>query len=160
MTPTETPREAALPPTTPRPARRGVERAILWLEGLLAVGAYVGAIGFLTGGLDIGSAAERLPFGSLAFAGVMLGLINGVLPTVVLIGALRGRPWAQDGHLVVGVALVAWIIVQIAILGPPLHPLQGIYLAWGWILVALAVRLRLPGTTRHPTPGPSTRSRR
>ena len=114
---------------------------MLWLEGLLAVGAFAGAIGFITGGLDIGEAATSLPFGSLTLAGIALGLVNGVLPTIVLIGALRRRPWAAAGHLIVGLALVAWIIAQVIILGPPVHVLQAIYFAWGWIIAALAARL-------------------
>ena len=116
----------------------------MWLEGLLAVGAYGGAIGLISGGIEIGEAAASLPFGSLVFAGICLALVNGVLPTIVLIGALRRRRWAQVGHLVVGLALVAWIVAQVAILGPPLHPLQAIYFAWGWIIAALAAKLLAP----------------
>ncbi len=130
-------------PTANAPRSR-TEVAVMWLEGLLAVGAYGGAIGLISGGLDLGEASGNLPFGSLAFAGVCLALVNGLLPTLVLIGALRQRRWAVPGHLVVGLTLVAWIVAQVAILGPPLHPLQAIYFAWGWIIAALAARLLTP----------------
>ncbi len=131
--------------TAPAPAqaqrRSGTERTLLWLEALLAVGAYGGAIGFLAGGIDLGDAAQDLPFGSLTFAAIALALVNGVLPTAVLIGALRARAWARVGHLVVGVALVVWIVVQVAFLGPPIHVLQAIYFVWGGVIVVLALRV-------------------
>lgn len=117
---------------------------MLWLEALLAIGAYAGAIGLISGGLGLGQAAASLPFGSLAFAGICLAIVNGALPTIVLIGALRRHRWARPGHLVVGLALVAWIVTQVAVLGPPLHPLQAIYFAWGWIIAALAAKLLTP----------------
>jgi hypothetical protein len=123
------------------PSRSRGEIALLWLEALLAVGAYGGAVGLIVGGVDLGEATASLPFGSAVFAGIALGLVNGVLPTVVLIGALRRAHWARVGHLVVGLSLVAWIVVQVLVLGPPLHPLQALYFAWGWIIAALAVRL-------------------
>lgn len=82
-----------------------------------------------------------LPFGSPVFAGVALALVNGVLPTVVLVGALQRRRWARVAHLVVGVALVAWIVVQVGVLGWPLHWLQVLHLAYGWAVVVLAVPL-------------------
>jgi hypothetical protein len=135
------------PVTPPSPETRPVhpraEIAVLWLEALLAVGAYGGAIAFALGGIDLGEAMARLPFGSPVFAGVALGLVNGVLPTVVLIGALRRRPWANLGHTVVGLALMGWIVTQVLVLGPPLHPIQALYFAWGWAILALATWLRL-----------------
>lgn len=129
----------------PRTARSRTERALLTLEILLAVGAYGGAIGLASGGLDLGEATARLPLQSLVLAGLALGLVNGVLPTVVVVGALRRRPWAPLGHLVVGVALTGWIVVQVAILGPPVHWLQALYLVWGLVVVALALRHRHDG---------------
>lgn len=131
--------------TTSTPTRRDrstAERALIVLEILLAVGAYFGAFGLVVEGVDMGEATARLPFGSMVFAGVALGLINGVLPTVVVVGALRNRPWATLGHLVVGVVLMGWIVVQVAILGPPVHWLQILYFIWGAVLLALALHHR------------------
>jgi hypothetical protein len=123
--------------------RPTAERALLWLEGLLAIGAYGGAVALIAGAIDLGEATAKLPFdGSTAFAGFALGLLNGALPTVVLVGALQRRPWAEFGHLAVGVVLVGWIVVQVAILGPPVAFLQVLYLAYGVVIVALAVQLR------------------
>lgn len=129
------------PPRAHGSSRPRAEVVLLWLQALLAVGAYAGAIGFITGGIDIGDAAADLPFGSLVFAGIALGLVNGVLPTIVLIGGLRRHRWARVGHLVVGLVLVGWIVTQVIVLGPPIHVLQAAYFAWGWLMAALAVRL-------------------
>lgn len=113
----------------------------MWLEVLLALGAYGGAVGLITGGVDLRGAEADLPFGSMAFGGWMLLLVNGVLPTVVVVGALRRRPWAPLGHLAVGVVLTGWIVVQVGFLGWPPHWLQVLYFLWGIAIVALALRL-------------------
>lgn len=129
-----------------RPGRRpATERALLWLEALLALGAYGGAAGLILGGVDLGEATADLPFGSTVFAGVALGVVNGLLPTVVLVGALRGTAWACVGHRVVGAALTAWIVVQVGLLGWPPHWLQILYFAYGLVLLALAHRLARAG---------------
>jgi hypothetical protein len=114
--------------TAPPSSRSATERTLLWLEMLLAIG---GAAGFVFGGVDLGDATADLPFGSTLFAGLALAAIDGVLPSVVVAGALQRRPWAIGGHLAVGVALVAWIVVQVAVLGPPLHWLQVLYAVSG-----------------------------
>lgn len=130
-----------LPQRSARSARPATERVLLWLEVLLAVGAYGGAIGLITEGLDLGEAAARLPFGSMVLGGWALLVVNGVLPTLVVVAALRRHPLAGLGHLVVGIALVGWIVVQVAILGWPPHWLQVLYLLWGGVIVVLALRL-------------------
>jgi hypothetical protein len=132
---------------TPAPSRHRArtETSLLWLEALLALGAYGGAVALMTGAIDLAEATAELPFsGSTLFAGAALGLVNGVLPTVVLVAALRRRPWARVGHLVVGVALMAWIVVQVAVLGPPIVTIQIVYFVWGLAIVLLARRLRGP----------------
>ena len=122
--------------------RSSTERALLWLEGLLAVAAYGGGLSFILGAADLGEATADLPFGSIVFAGWALVLINGALPTVVVIGVLRWRRWATRwGHLVVGSALIGWVVVQVAVLGPPVHWLQAVYAAYGAVIVLLATRL-------------------
>lgn len=131
-----------LAPELPRRTSRRTWWALLWLEVLLALGAYGGAIGLITGGVDLGDAAADLPFGSTVFGGWALLVVNGLLPTVVVVGALRRRPWADTGHLVVGVALIGWIVVQVSVLGWPPHWLQTLYFVWGWAIVGLALRHR------------------
>jgi hypothetical protein len=123
------------------PTRTSAEQALLWLEGLLALGAYGGAIGLITGSVDLGGATADLPFGSTTLAGISLGLVNGLLPTVVLFGALRHAPWSRTGHWLVGVALTAWIVVQVGFLGWPPHWLQILYFCYGLAILALARRM-------------------
>lgn len=117
------------------------ERLLLWLEGFLALGAYGGALGLMTGGVDLGPATADLPFGSTVFAGFALGVVNGILPTVVLVGAIHRRRWAPLGHRLVGAALVGWVVAQVAILGWPPHWLQITYFIYGWVVFVLATRI-------------------
>jgi hypothetical protein len=123
-------------------ARPGAEVVVFWLEGLLAVGAFGGALGFFLLGDDmLRDVTSELPFASPVLAGIALGLVNGVLPTVVLVGGLRRQPWARRGHLVVGVALVTWVVVQVAFLGWPPAGLQWAYAGYGLLIAVLAGRL-------------------
>jgi hypothetical protein len=127
---------------------------LLWLEGLLALGAFGGAAGLATGAIDMGAATADLPFGSAALAGWALAAVNGALPTAVLVSALGRRPWAPLGHLLVGSALIGWIVVQVAFLGWPPHWLQVLYLGYGWAIVGLAVRLRRGAGVADAAPAP------
>jgi hypothetical protein len=122
--------------------RTATGRALLTLELVLAVGAYAGAVGLLTEAVDLGGGEANLPFGSMVFGGVALLVVNGLLPTAVVVGALRRRPWAELGHVVVGVALIGWIVVQVAFLGWPPHWLQIAYFLYGWVILGLALRRR------------------
>jgi hypothetical protein len=122
--------------------RSPTARALLWLEILLAVGAYAGALGLITEGIDIGEAAAKLPFGSMVFAGIALLVVNGLLPTAVVIGEWLHHPWAGVGHVAVGVALTSWIVVQVGVLGWPPHWLQILYFGWGCTILILALRQR------------------
>ena len=125
----------------PQARRSPVERVLLWLEALLALGAFGGAVALATGGVDLGPATADLPFGSTVFAGIALGIVNGLLPTAVLVAALQRRAWALLGHWVVGVALTAWIVVQVGVLGWPPHWLQVLYFVYGLTILELARRL-------------------
>jgi hypothetical protein len=128
----------------PSSERAGIEVVLWWLEGLLAVGAVGGALGFwLLGERLLGDATARLPFASPILAGVALLLVNGLLPTAVLVGTRRGVPLvARAGHLAVGVALIGWIVVQVGYLGWPPAGLQWAYLLYGVLITTLALRLR------------------
>jgi hypothetical protein len=116
------------------------EWLLIWLEILLAIGAVAGAVGVVWGDI-LGSAVDRLPFGSAVFAGFALLAINGIYPLVVVIGSLRHQQWVRWGHIVVGLALMGWIIVQIAYLGPPVHWLQILYFGWGLTIAVMGAWL-------------------
>jgi hypothetical protein len=131
--------------------RSTTEVALLWLEGLLALGAFGGAIALVLGAIDLAEATSKLPFGgSTVFAGLMLGLLIGVFPTLVMVAALQRRPVATLGHLAVGVVLMGWIVVQVAVLGPPIAAIQVVYFAYGLLVAVLALRLRRTATVTNP----------
>ncbi len=118
-------------------------RALIALEILLAIGAYGGAFGLILSYWrpDAFLSADELagtPFSSWLIPGVLLALLNGVLPTVVAVGAMMEKGWARWGHPLVGLVLTAWIVVQIALIGYG-HILQPIYLAWGVVMLVLGL---------------------
>ena len=51
----------------------GRQRALVALEIVLAVSAYGGSIGLMTGSMSTGSSADRLPFGSVVLGGPRWG---------------------------------------------------------------------------------------
>jgi hypothetical protein len=136
----------------PTKVRSGLELVLLGLESLLAVGALAGAIGMITGAVDLGDAVARLPFQSMVFAGWALALVNGVLPTLVVIGVLQRREWSRYGHFAVGASLLAWVVVQVSVLGPPIQWLQALYFAWGVAILTLAWRMHNDHQSAASTP--------
>ncbi len=126
------------------PARTPARTILLWLEAVLAIGAFGGAAGLVLAGPEmLGDAVVAdLPFASPVFAGIALAIVNGLLPTVAFVAELRGARWAVAGHLLVGSALVAWIVVQVAFLGWPPHWLQITYFVYGWGILGLAAKAR------------------
>jgi hypothetical protein len=117
------------------------EWLLIGLEILLVIGAVAGAVGIVWGSL-LGDAVDQLPFGSALFAGLALFAVNGLYPLAVVIGSFRHQPWIRWGHIVVGVALMGWIVVQVAYLGPPVHWLQILYFGWGLTIAAIGSWLR------------------
>jgi hypothetical protein len=138
--------------SSPRSTRSHTERVLLCLEALLAFGAYGGAIALIVGAADLGDATASLPFGSTLLAGIALGVVNGLLPTAVLIGALRHQPWAHTGHWLVGAALTGWIVVQVGFLGWPPQGVQILYFCYGIAILALARRVNREAHPAHPVP--------
>jgi len=131
---------ATVAPIGTRLRRARVRRGLVVLEGLLAAGAGLGGLGLVTGGIDLGDATSDLPFASPVPAAVALVLVNGLVPLVVAVGALRRRGWADGGHIAVGVALVGWIVVQVAFIGLGSW-LQVAYALYGAVVVALGITL-------------------
>ena len=132
------------------PSRTPFRRSLLGLEAFLAVGAYGGATALVAAGSDMvgDEVVAALPFASPVFAGLALAIVNGLLPTIVFFAEVRRARWAAAGHLLVGAALVTWIIVQVAFLGWPPHWLQITYFIYGWVIVGLAATSR----ARPPRP--------
>jgi len=108
-----------------------------------AFGAWAGAVGLVTGGMDFGeSINDRLPFDSLVLAGLALGIIVGVPLTVLAWSAWVGGPRTDDLALVVGLMLIGWIVVQVAVIRA-FSLFQPAYLVVGASFVAASHRVSL-----------------
>lgn len=115
------------------------ERVLVGAEVFLAMGAIGGAIGLMTGGIDLGTAADDLPWQSPVLGGIALLVLNGALPLAAAGGSWRHARWAPPAHVLVGAVLAGWIVVQVALIGLGSW-LQVGYFAFGVALAALAVR--------------------
>ncbi|MFN0092138.1 MAG: alpha/beta fold hydrolase [Acidimicrobiales bacterium] len=117
-----------------------------WLAGFAAFnafGAWAGAIGLVTGGMDFGASInDRLPFDSLVLAGLALGIIVGIPLTVLAWSAGTGGPRTDDLALTVGLTLIVWIVVQVAVIRA-FSLFQPAYLAVGAYFVAASHRVTL-----------------
>jgi hypothetical protein len=118
------------------PAEQRLRWWLIGLEVLLALGAFGGAYGLISGTMALEGSSSDLPSNSPVFGGVALAVVNGVLPAVVAYGAARRARWAETGHLVVGVVLMGWILVQIGFIGV-VSWLQPALFAWGAVILAL-----------------------
>lgn len=117
-----------------------------WLAGFAALhafGAWAGAVGLVTGGVDFGeSIDDRLPFDNLVLAGLALGIIVGVPLTALAWSAWVGGPRTDDLALAAGLALIGWIVVQVAVIRAYSF-FQPAYLAVGAVFVAVSHRVTL-----------------
>lgn len=127
------------------PARRR------WLAAFAAVnacGAWAGAVGLITGGTDFGDVInERLPFDSLALAGLALAAVVAIPLTVLAWSAWTGGPRTDGLALVVGLLLIGWILGQVVVIRA-FSPFQPAYLAVGAGFVAASHRVALKGGRR------------
>lgn len=132
-----------------RPAGAYALLAALGFQGLSAVGGGLWLVADPSGeaiGLPI-SSLQGSPFDDYLVPGLVLLVLLGVAPLVVAYGVWAGHSWSRAASLFVGVALVAWIGVQVAVIGygsdPPLQLLYG---AVGVLIVVLS---RLPSVRRY-----------
>ncbi len=128
-----------------QPESNRLERALIALEILLAIGAYAGGWGLISShwNPDAFLSVDELtgtPFSSWLIPGILLVLLNGGLPTAVAVGAMMGKPWARWGHPLVGLVLTSWIVVQVSMIGYG-SVLQAIFLAWGVVMLVLGLML-------------------
>jgi hypothetical protein len=115
--------------------------ALIALEVLLAIGAAGGAFGLATGAMPLGDIEARLPWQSPVLGGAALALVVALPAAVVAVAAWQRRDWSEWGHVVVGAALMGWIVVQVAIIGAT-SALQPIMFVWGAVILGLALARR------------------
>ena len=77
------------------------------------------------------------PFADFLLPGLILFTVLGLFPLVVLYGLYTQHRWAWPGVIMVGIALIVWIVVQGLIIGFG-HWLQWLYLSLGFVLILLA----------------------
>lgn len=105
---------------------------LLGLQGLSGLAGGIGLVADPSGrSLGIPLAwLEGSPFSDYIIPGLILLVVLGVTPMLVAYGLWRARPWAWAGSVLVGVALVMWLVVEIAVIGyqadPPLQLVYGV----------------------------------
>jgi len=81
----------------------------------------------------------QTPFSDYFVPGLILLTVLGVFPLIVAWSLWRRRPWARRGALVVGAALLIWIVVEIVMIGyHPWPPLQAAYGLLSLLILSLA----------------------
>jgi hypothetical protein len=115
------------------------------LEIFLGVGALGGGAALMLGPrgeiipLPI-SALAGTPFGSYLVPGLILFTVLGVGPLGAAALAWRRHPIAQLLALGVGLALLIWIVAQIALIGySSAPPLQAVYLGLGFLIALVSL---------------------
>jgi hypothetical protein len=125
-------------PTAPLPHRRTIATLAL----VTTVGALVGAIGFLSGTLDLGTQIlARTPFTSWTWPGVALAVLIGLPTALTAAAALRRSPRTGILALGTGAVLAAWILAQPVWLRI-VHPFTVVFGLVAIALVVLGLRAR------------------
>lgn len=70
------------------------------------------------------------PFGNYTIPGIVLLFLLGIVPVIIAIGLWKKIAWSRKISVYLGIALLIWIIVEIAVIGyqhePPLQLIYGI----------------------------------
>ena len=94
---------------------RGRRVALAVYAVLIAVGAYVGALGLVSGFLRLPpDLEERLPLASPVLGGIALTVIVAVPATVVAVLAWLAHRGADLAAVIEGLLLIGWIVVELA----------------------------------------------
>jgi hypothetical protein len=127
-----------------QPNRRPISAYLLM--GALAFQGLSGLAGGLGLIVDPSGAMIGLPaawlegsvFSDYLIPGLILVSVLGMVPSFVLWGLWAGRSWSRAAALWVGIALIAWIVVEVIVVGyQPAPPLQLTYGALGAIIIGL-----------------------
>jgi hypothetical protein len=132
-------------------------KALLLLEVLLSVGALGGGLVLIVAPrgeimpLPLGALAGS-PFETYLAPGAILFSVLGLGPLIAARLTWLRHPFAPVAAFIVGVALLVWVAVEIAIIGFSNEPpLQAVYLSLGAVITLLALSwlwdVRLAGRT-------------
>jgi hypothetical protein len=81
------------------------------------------------------------PFSTFLIPGVVLLLVNGIGSLIGGVLTFTGHRRASLVAIGLGVFLIAWIVVQVLSMGPPLHWLQVMYFVLGSVELFLGWQL-------------------
>ncbi len=132
---------------------------LIFLLFFNAIGAFYGSYHFITDptGASLQAPVDMLNgsiFKDFFVPGILLLLVNGILPTVAGIGLILRRPpqplpgfsllnnyhWAWSLALISGLGLLIWIGVQIAMIGYWKEPpFQAVYAGLGLVITAFTL---------------------
>jgi len=120
------------------------------LQVLIGIGAV--PVGFMMiinpyGALPI-EMLEGSPFPNFLIPGIFLFSVNGVGSLIGAYLTFRRHLYASLAAIALGTFLVAWIVVQVWSLGPPIHWLQVLYFVLGIVELGLGWQLD-PGAVRR-----------
>ena len=96
-------------------------KAIIILEILIALLGLVSGYSLITDpsgksmGLDI--VKDKIPFQNLFLLGLWFVGPYGLLPAAIAYGFAKGKPWAWRPALYLAIVEVAWVLIQIPMIG-------------------------------------------
>lgn len=145
------------PATSPhRPAALHGLLLVLSFQGLSGLAGGFGLIADPSGealGIPVGW-LEGSPFADYLVPGIVLLTLLGVGPLFVVYGLWTGRRWAWTGSLLVGLGLLVWLAVQVAVVGYRSEPpLQAVYAGVGVAMVGLTLTKSVREHLRGRPPG-------
>lgn len=118
------------------------------LAGLVAVSAYGGALGLMAGFVDLGpTATARLPWHSPVLGGLALAVIVATPAAVLTWLAAQADPRRDTAAVAVGLILIVWIGVEVAVIRE-LSFLQPLFMLIGGMFVWLGSGTPLNRLTR------------
>jgi len=93
---------------------------LLLLLGQLSIRAFIGGIALIVApsGMLVGLPAgplDNTPVGSFFLPGLVLFLLFGLVPSFVCYGLYIRRQWALTAAIIVALALLAWVLVEVAV---------------------------------------------
>ena len=143
-------------PTVTRPLSVRLLVVLLVFQGLSGLAGGV-ALSLDPTGTGIGLDPAWLdgsPFPDYGVPGVFLLVVLGLGPLGAALLVIRDSPWAWSAALLTGLVLVAWILVEIGIVGLQMRPpLQLVYGLLGVGITALALHPTVREHLREPVDG-------
>ena len=123
------------------PSHRTGDRWWAVVPAFMAFWGWAGVVGLAGGGIDLGATlTARLPLASPGLAATGLALAVAVPMTCATFAVALAHRWASIVTVLAGVALVAWIALEIVVIRS-FSPLQPVCVGWGLLTVASGTAL-------------------